>query len=465
MLGFLANLRGGTRRTFRQGIHPPEAKHATAGRAIERMPIGDRFVLPLNQHIGAPARPIVSPGDKVQRGQMVAEPTGWVSSALHSPVAGTVTGIGLEPHPRGGMAEAIIIAADAWDAQVVGEAVDPRTLSPGKLGSRVQAAGIVGLGGAAFPSHVKLNVPEDRQVATVVINGCECEPYLTCDHRLMVERAADVVRGTVIIAESVGAPRAVIGVEANKPDAVEALRAVAPDHIDVVALVVKYPQGAEKMLVEAALELTVPDGGLPLDVGVVVHNVGTAAALADLFDRGLPLIERVVTVTGPGVVTPRNLLVPIGTSVQAVIDHCGGLTDDIEQVVLGGPMMGAPLGRLDVPVLKGTSGILCLDRRSAVAERQERACIRCGRCIDACPMFLDPQRLGLLVRHERLDDLEEAHLRSCFECASCSFVCPSAIPLVQLMRVGKGLLRDRQTRERAAAADAAEAASKTKSQP
>ena len=452
VLGLLASLRPGGRRTFQHGVHPPEAKAATAGRAVERLPIGRRYALPLDQHIGAPARAIVAAGDRVARGQMVAEPVGWVSSALHAPVAGVVVGVSLEPHPRGGMSKAISIEADAWDAQVVGEAVDPRTLSPGHLGRRVQAAGIVGLGGAAFPSHVKLSVPEGREVTTVVINGCECEPYLTCDHRLMVERAADVVRGTVIIMDAVGAARAVIGVESNKPDAVEALRAAAPEGVEVVALEVKYPQGAEKMLVEAALSLTVPDGGLPLDVGVVVHNVGTAAALADLFDRGLPLIERVVTVTGPGITTPKNLLVPIGASVQSVIDHCGGLTADVEQVVLGGPMMGAPLARLDVPVLKGTSGILCLDRRSAVPERRERACIRCGRCIDACPMFLDPQRLGLFVRHERLDDLEAAHLRSCFECASCSFVCPSAIPLVQLMRVGKGLLRERQARERAAAA-------------
>ncbi len=452
MLGLLASLRPGGRRTFRHGVHPPEAKSATAGRAVERMPIDERYVLPLNQHIGAPARAIVAVGDRVARGAMVAEPVGWVSSAIHAPVAGTVTSIGLEPHPRGGMAQAIVLAADAWDAQVVGEAVDPRTLSPGHLGRRIQAAGIVGLGGAAFPSHVKLSVPEGRDVKTVVINGCECEPYLTCDHRVMVERAADVVRGTVIITEAVGAARAVIGVEANKPDAVAALRAAAPDNVEVVSLVVKYPQGAEKMLVEAALALTVPDGGLPLDVGVVVNNVGTAVALADLFDRGLPLIERVVTVTGPAIATPKNLLIPVGASVQSVIDHCGGLTADVEQVVLGGPMMGSPLGRLDVPVLKGTSGILCLDRRTAVPERRERACIRCGRCIDACPMFLDPQRLGLLVRHERLDELQDAHLRSCFECASCSFVCPSAIPLVQLMRVGKGLLRERQARERDAAA-------------
>jgi electron transport complex protein RnfC len=290
---------------------------------------------------------------------------------------------------------------------------------------------------------VKFQLPEGRRIRLVVVNGCECEPYLTCDHRIMVERPEAVVRGAEIMMDFVQAERGFIGIEANKPDAVVALRALVPPELEVVPLQVKYPQGAEKLLIDAILGEKVPVGGLPLDIGMLVNNVATTVALADLFDRGIPLVERVVTVTGPAVTRPRNLRVPIGTPLSAVIEHCGGLRGNVRQVILGGPMMGLPQKSLEVPILKGSSGVLCLDR-AATASAREFPCIRCGRCVEACPMFLNPTRLAQLIRAERVEELEPQHLPSCFECAACSYVCPSNIPLVQWMRVGKGMLRSQK---------------------
>jgi len=430
-------------RTFRHGVHPAEAKHATCGLAIERMPFVREYVLPLSQHIGAPSKPVVEAGQKVRRGQVIAEPGGFVSVALHAPVTGKVSAVELRLHPNGKMMPAVVIEADAFDSQRLPEVppVDLSGLTPAEMVERVQRGGLVGLGGAAFPSHVKFNLPEGKKIRVVMINGCECEPYLTCDHRVMLERPEAVVRGTQIIMAAVSCDRGCIGVEANKLDAIDALRAAAPPNIEVVALQVKYPQGAEKMLIDAILGEKVPAGGLPLDIEILVNNVGTTAAIADLFDHGQPLIERVVTLTGPAIRRPRNLLVPLGTPLAAVIEHCGGLRPDVCQVVLGGPMMGMAQKSLEVPVLKGCSGVLCLDRSTAVAQR-EHPCIRCGRCVEACPMFLNPARLTQLIRAGHVEELERHHLTSCFECASCSFSCPSRIPLVQWLRMGKAMLRN-----------------------
>lgn len=431
--------------TFRGGVHPHEHKERTHALPIERMPFVGEYVLPLSQHIGAPAKAIVRVGERVQRGQMIAAPAGFVSTALHAPVTGEVTDIDLRLHPTGKMMPAIVITTDPLDSQRIPEThpVDPASVTSKEMVALVQNGGLVGLGGAAFPSHVKFQVPEGKQMQAAVINGCECEPYLTCDHRLMVEKPEIVMRGAEIIRIQIGAERGYIGVEANKPDAIAALQAIAPSTIEVVSLKVKYPQGAEKLLIDAIFHKEVPAGGLPLDIAILVNSVATTAALADLLDRGVPLIERIVTVTGPAVARPRNLMVPLGTPVSAVIEHCGGLLQDAQQVVLGGPMMGMAQKSLDVPTLKGASGILCLDRRSAVPQR-EYACIRCGRCLEACPMRLNPTRLAQLARAEWVDELEAQQLMNCFECASCSFVCPSRIPLVQWMRMGKGMLRNRK---------------------
>ena len=428
--------------TFRHGVHPDERKGATEGLPIERMRFVSRYVLPLGQHIGRPAKPIVAAGDGVTRGQRIASANGFISTALHSPVTGTVEAIELRPHPGGKDALSIVIKADPFADQDHIAHCKPfeGSLPSAELVSRVQAAGIVGLGGAAFPSHVKLAVPEGKVVRFIVLNGCECEPYLTCDHRIMVEQPEAVLRGLHLLMLQTGAERGYIGIESNKPDAIAALRQANHDpNVEVIALTVKYPQGAEKMLIDAIFKREVPAGRLPLDLEMVVNNVGTAAAIAELHDNGTPLIERVVTVTGDGIKRPANVLVPLGTPLTALLEHCGGLLPGVEQVILGGPMMGSALKRLDVPVIKGVSGVLAL--RKATPVRQELPCIRCGRCLEACPMFLNPSRLQALVRVERGEGLKARHMLDCFECASCSYVCPSHIPLVQMMRVGKSIVR------------------------
>lgn len=438
-----AQVAGERDRTFKHGVHPPEHKEISERCGIQRMPFVPEYVLPLSQHIGAPSKPVVDVGERVRRGQLIAKPGGFVSVGLHAPVTGRVKAIELRLHPNGKMAPAIVIETDPYASQVVAaaEPVDAFALDARDFIGRVQQGGIVGLGGAAFPAHVKYSVPEGKKVRWVVINGCECEPYLTCDHRVMLERPGDVVRGTEMIMRQVGAERGYIGVENNKRDAIALLRAAAPDAIDVVALKVKYPQGAEKMLIDSIFKRHVPAGGLPLDLEMLVNNCGTAATLVDLFDHGIPLIERVVTITGHAVKHPKNLVVPLGTPLSAVLAECGGLLPSVRQVILGGPMMGMAQKDLDVPVLKGVSGILCLDHVPLEGLR-EYACIRCGRCVDACPMFLNPARLAQLARAERPAALKEQQLLNCFECASCSFVCPSSIPLVQWMRMGKAMIRN-----------------------
>jgi electron transport complex protein RnfC len=430
--------------SFRHGIHPDEMKEMTNALPIERLPFVSEFILHLSQHTGAPSRPLVAPGMEVKRGQMIAAPDGYISTALHAPVTGTVRAIELRPHPNGRRMPAIVIRIDPYASQRIPRD-DLEEPPPAEIPRLVQEAGIVGLGGAAFPSHVKLRLPEGKRAQFVILNGCECEPHLTCDHRVMVERPHAVIKGLRMIMEQVSAKRGYIGIEVNKPDAIEALRKAAEgdDTIEVVGLKVKYPQGAEKMLIDAIFHKEVPSGRLPLDLEIVVNNVGTAVAMTDLFERNQPLIERVVTVTGPGIRRPANLLVPIGTPLQALIDHCGGLADDVRQVIMGGPMMGLAQKSLEVPILKGISGVLALTSPAIIQE--EDPCIRCGRCLEACPMFLNPSRLALSSRFEDIDGLLEHSVKDCFECASCSFSCPSNIPLVQLIRIGKAMVRKRES--------------------
>lgn len=436
---------------FRHGVHPPDHKETTAGLPIERMPFVERYVMPLSQHAGAPATPVVGPGDRVARGQVIAEPGGFVSTTLHSPVTGRVLARERRPHPRGRLEDALVLEADPFSDQAMpsAEALDPDSLDDETFVRELQRAGLVGMGGAGFPTHVKYAVPDGKRVERLVVNGCECEPWLTSDHRLMLERPIDVVRGAAIAGRRLGADEVVLAVEDNKEDAAAALRAVLPadGRMRVAMLPVKYPQGAEKMLTEALYGIEIPSGKLPLDVGVLVNNVGTMVAIAEWFDRRWPLVERVVTVSGPSAGRPANLLVPIGTPIRDVLRHCDALRPETREIVLGGPMMGMPLADLDAPVLKSTSGILAFTEAETRIPH-EYTCIRCGRCVDACPQLLNPSRLARLARAGRWDRLEQSFADDCVECGSCSFACPSGIPIVQLIRIGKSRVRDRRAQRK-----------------
>lgn len=438
--------------TFRHGVHPEEFKELSSHCSIQRMPFVEEYTLPLGQHIGAPSKTLVKKGEKVKRGQLIAEAGGFVSVALHSPVDGTVNDIGIFSNPNGQVLPGIKIKSDPYSPQrFEAKAIDLDKLDTKAFITEVQQAGIVGLGGAAFPSHVKFAIPEDKECKYIMLNGCECEPFLTADHRVMVEHPEEIIDGILILNKFLGAEKAYIGIEANKPDAIENLAELAKTSefpIEVIALDVKYPQGAEKMLITAILGHEVPQGKLPIDLGVLVANVGTVKAISDYFRTGQPLIERIVTVTGTAIKNPANVLVPIGTPMSTVIEFCGGITDDAARFLLGGPMMGAVQKSLETPVVKGTSGILILGSNE-VKDFDEFSCVRCGRCVDACPMLLNPSIMGLLAKKGLWDEMMEHNVMDCFECASCSFVCPSGIPLVQSFRVAKGFLREKKAKENA----------------
>ena len=454
-------------RSFRHGVHPGEHKELTEGQPLERLPIPHEVVLPLTQHLGAPSKPIVSVGDKVFRGQRIAEASGFVSVALHASVTGRVTAIEKRHHPTGRLEDAIVIATDRSSPQTLYDEgpIEWEMLPNDELLRLIQNGGFVGLGGAAFPTHVKLAIPEGKHAKYFLVNGAECEPYLTSDHRIMLEWADSIFLGIRIIMKILQSEKTYIGVEDNKWDAIRAMRERVPGDlaVEIVPLKAKYPQGAEKMLIKAMLDREVPSGRLPIDAQVLVQNVGTVAGIGDLFAFGQPLIERVVTVTGPGIRNPSTLLVPVGAELGEVLDYCGGLQENVRQVLFGGPMMGAPQQFLEVPILKGTSGILCLTD-DQIRYRKEYPCIRCATCVDACPVFLNPSELGQLARVRRWDEMVEYHLWDCMECGSCSYVCPSNIPLVQRFRVAKAMLKEKAAREAAAEKEKAEGEKKAKEQ-
>jgi electron transport complex protein RnfC len=401
-------------------------------------------VLPLSQHAGKPAIPIVKQGDRVERGDKIAEADGFVSSPVHASAAGKVEDIGLWPHPDGTYKPAITIAVEPHSAQAIRPRLIPdwHDLTAKGIIEAVREGGVVGLGGAAFPAHVKLSPPPDVNIDTLLINGCECEPYLTTDHRTMAEYPERVHLGIRIMMRALDVPRALIGIEENKADAIEAMRRTAPDDLDVTIhpLRVQYPQGAEKMLIESLAGREVPSGKLPMHIGVLVQNVASVGTIAEIFETGLPLIERIVTVTGHGVERPSNLIVPVGTLLRDLLDACGGITPDAREIVFGGPMMGSAVAELDSPVMKGTTGVVVLTERD-VKPAAAYPCIKCGHCLDACPVFLNPQLLGSLAQSSRWTDMVDAHLADCMLCGCCSYVCPSNIPLSQLFRAARGQLR------------------------
>jgi len=433
-------------RTFRGGAHPPEHKELTSHKNIAPLPLPQQVVIPLQQHIGAPCAPTISKGDSVTRGQVIGQADAFVSAPVHASISGTVKAIEPRRMADGRMVQSVVIDSDGEDLvaeDIAGhDGVD--ALSAAQIKEMVRKAGIVGMGGAAFPTHVKYSPPPDVRITTVILNGCECEPYLTCDHRLMVEEPESVVDGMRAIMKVTGAERGLVGIESNKPDALEAMRKAARSHdFEVVSLEVKYPQGAEKQLISALTGWEVPSGKLPFHIGVIVNNVGTAAAISQAIRTGMPLVERVVTVSGDAVANPGNFLVRLGTPIEELISAAGGLTTAPGRIVLGGPMMGLGIYDLSVPVVKGTSGVLALKPETAVGV-STAPCIRCGRCVEACPMMLMPL---WMARYPHESALSYNPL-DCIECGSCSYVCPARRPLVEMIRLAKA---EAMARRRAAA--------------
>jgi len=429
--------------TFKGGIHPPDKKTLAANSPIVTAKPPKIAVIPLSQHIGAPCKLLVSIGQEVKKGEVVGEPGGFVSSPVHASISGKVVAIAEFPNAMGRMVNSVVIENDGKEEWTqLKDNPDYMSLPPEELKEKVKAAGIVGMGGATFPTVVKLSPPKEKPIDAVLINGAECEPYLTADYRLMVERPKEVIEGLKVLMRILGVQKGYVGIENNKPDAVAKMKeAASGSGIEVLALEVKYPQGAEKMIIKAILGREVPPRALPMDVGVVVQNVGTALAIYEAARFGKPLIERVVTVTGEGIAEPKNLMVRIGTKVSDLIEECGGFKGGVGKVISGGPMMGFALSSLDVAVTKGTSGILVIPEEAVFHAEEFGPCIRCGRCIDACPMGLTPSMLSVLSERGFYEEAKEYNLFDCFECGSCTFVCPSKRPIVQLVRLAKSMVK------------------------
>ncbi len=435
-------------KSFSHGVHPPDNKDRTTDSSIRRLQFPAEVVVPLSQNFGAPAIPIVHRGQEVVRGEPVARADGFMSVPHHAPATGVVKSIQLMATARGPKTKSIVIKLNPGASQNVlyGEYRDLERMSRQELVQAVQDTGMVGLGGAAFPTHVKLSIPKDQKIDTLIANGCECEPYLTSDHRVMLEKSDDLLKGISIAMKTVGAKKAIIGVENNKMDVYRSIQSMLPadSPISIQALRTKYPQGSEKILTKSLLGREVPSGGFPFAAGVVIQNVSTLAQLGELLPLQRGLIERVVTITGPGIKKPGNYLVALGTPLSFVLKQIGYL-GSAQHLILGGPMMGVSVASLDVPVTKAVSGILVLNEREEAEQRPEETCvcIKCGHCLDACPIHLNPSQLGLLATKRQYDVMErQYHLNDCFECGACSYVCPAAIPLVQYFRIAKAINYD-----------------------
>jgi Na+-translocating ferredoxin:NAD+ oxidoreductase subunit C len=429
-------------RTFHKGgIHPPDTK-LSAHQPIRDLPLPGSVAVLLSQHMGAPARAVVNKGDAVKTGQLIARGEGFLSSHVHSPVSGTVAKIE-EVHDVSGyrrQAVYIDVLGDDWEDSIIRDGtLDKNIRSDGEeILKKIVDAGIVGLGGATFPTHVKLSVPRGKEATCIIINGVECEPYLTADHALMLEKGEEIMVGIQLLKKALHVNKAYLGIENNKQDAVEHMQRLACgfEGIEVCELQVKYPQGGEKQLVQAIIGREVPSGGLPIDVGVVVFNVGTAFAVYEALQKNKPLIERIVTVTGRHLKQPSNFRTRIGTPVSVLIDAAGGIPENTGKIISGGPMMGKALSNTEVPVVKGTSGILILPEEES-ARQTSQPCIRCARCLSVCPMGLEPYLLMPLSQQNLFDRLEYEHIMDCIECGSCSYICPACRPLLDYIRLGK----------------------------
>ncbi|PID27058.1 MAG: electron transport complex subunit RsxC [Candidatus Cloacimonadota bacterium] len=427
--------------TFKGGYHPPDGKSLSEHCKIEQIPQPDTVAIHLSQHIGAPSKPIVSIGEEVKVGQPLSEAAGFVSIPVHSSVSGKVKAIAKIADSNGVKHDAVIIENDKEDTLFEGVGVkrDYSDFTPDDMRKIIGASGVAGMGGARFPTHVKLSVPKDKKITHVILNGVECEPYLTADDRLMQETPETIVEGLLIMMKICNAENGIIGIELNKPKAIETMeKAVANiPNVKIIGCKVKYPQGGEKQLIVAALGKEVPSGGLPMDVGAVVSNVGTAHCIYEAIALGKPLYERVVTVTGEGVNSPKNILAKIGTPVKNLVDYAGGLKEDIHKVINGGPMMGASMSDLLSPVHKGTSGVLCITKADGEL-LEEQPCLSCGKCVTVCPMRLVPCSMATLVEFGKYEEAQKLGIMDCISCGTCAYVCPSKRNLVHYFIRGKG---------------------------
>ncbi len=434
-------------KTFERGVFLPHYKKFSEAKPIAALPLPRELVIALSQHTGAPCRPLVAAGDKVTAGQKIGASDAFVSAAVHTGLAGVVREVAKRPNLTGAMVDCVIIDVDTEQEAATWSKEDISGLTVDEIKSRIKEAGIVGMGGAAFPTHVKLSPP--REIDTMIVNGCECEPFLTCDHRLMLERVDDLIEGSRLVSKILGGPKVVFGVETNKQDILDLLtqKLAKETDMEVVALDVKYPQGSEKQLIYAVNKRMVPPGKLPFDVGVVVQNVATILAVLEAVQSHRPLTERVVTLTGPGAVGPGNYLVNIGTLLSHIVESTGGLTDGVVKVVVGGPMTGWAQENLDAPIVKGSGGILALTG-DVTQVTDHKPCVRCGKCVDNCPMFLYPNYIGTYAELGRISQAEQWGAMDCFECGVCVFVCPSHRPIVSFVR---GVKKSVAERHRAAA--------------
>ncbi len=436
--------------SFKGGIHPPHAKSATAHKATEVALPPKIVTIPLRQHIGATCEAIVKKGDEVKVGQLIGEPVSFVAAPIHSSVSGKVSKVAKAPI-AGGEEMCVIIENDFNDTldETVKPLGDYSQFEPKEIINIIKDAGIVGMGGAGFPLHIKLSPPEDKKIDYIILNGAECEPYLTADHRLMLEDPASIIYGLKAMMRALNIEKGYIGIEDNKPDAISAMQAArGDDHsVEIVKLHTKYPQGAEKQLIYACVKRAVPSGGLPMDVGVVVSNVATASAVAKRFTTGMPLVQRICTVTGSAIVEPRNLWIKVGTPINEIIEQCGGYAETPGKLILGGPMMGLSQHTDQLPSTKTTSGILVFGKSEGDLPEAEQ-CMKCGKCVDICPAFLQPLYISAYALKDNFDKAQDFGALDCIECGSCSFVCPSKRPLLHSIRVAKREIIAKRRRSR-----------------
>ncbi len=433
--------------SFKKGVHPKYKKDATFNKSIEKIPTPKTIEIPMSQNLGAPAKPLKKKGDEVSIGEIIAESNGFISANIHSPVFGKVKKIEPKPLPGGRLSDVMIIDVDVektdnhnWEKKVP----DFDNLTKDLVIETIANKGIVGMGGATFPTHIKFSPPEDKLVDTFVINGAECEPFLTCDHRLMVEKTIELLRAVEVIQHVFKFKKIVIGIEENKSDAITKFKELKAEikhlPIEVVGLKVKYPQGAEKMLIKATTGRVVPSGKLPLEVGCIVSNIGTIYAIYEAFYFNKPLIERAITISGDTISNPKNIMAPIGTKLEDIIEFSDGMKEETEKIIFGGPMMGFSIPSIDYSVAKGTSGLLFFSEDLLTPEH-ENHCINCGSCVNACPMNLLPNKFAAMAKTKKFDEMKKHNLFDCMDCGSCTYVCPADIKIVGWIRYGKNYIK------------------------